>query len=75
LLGLEHVLVLARGVSLSADAVQACAEAGVPISFISRAGKPYAKLVAPELTGTVQTRRQQLLRHLEIRPRGAERVR
>jgi len=61
LLGLEHVLVLGGGVSVSADAIRACAERGIPISFISRSGAPYAKLVAPELTGTVQTRRQQLL--------------
>ncbi len=61
LLGLEHVLVLAGGVSLSADAIRVCAERGIPISFISRSGAPYAKLIAPELTGTVQTRRQQLL--------------
>lgn len=61
LLGLQHVLVLAGGVSLSADAVRGCAERGIQISFVSRSGSPYAKLVAPELTGTVQTRRQQLL--------------
>jgi CRISPR-associated protein Cas1 len=61
LLGLEHVLVLASGVSLSADAIRGCAERGIPISFVSRSGAPYAKLIAPELTGTVQTRRQQLL--------------
>jgi CRISPR-associated protein Cas1 len=61
LLGLEHVLVLGGGVSLSADAIRACAERGIPISFVSRSGAPYAKLIAPELTGTVQTRRQQLL--------------
>lgn len=59
--GLQHVLVLAGGVSLSADAIRLCAERGVPISFLSRSGAPYATLVAPELTGTVQTRRQQLL--------------
>ncbi|MCC7106763.1 MAG: CRISPR-associated endonuclease Cas1, partial [Chloroflexi bacterium] len=67
LTGLEHVLVLAGGVSLSADAVRGCAEAGVPISFVSRSGKPYAKLVTPELTGTVQTRRHQLLAFLDAR--------
>ncbi len=61
LLGLEHVLILAGGVSLSADAIRECAERGIPISFLSRSGTPYAKLVSPELTGTVQTRRQQLL--------------
>lgn len=73
LLGLEHVLVLGRGVSVSAEAVRACAERGIPISFVSRSGAPYAKLVAPELTGTVQTRRQQLLAFEDAR--GARLVR
>ena len=67
LLGLEHVLILAGGVSLSADAIRACDERGIPISFVSRSGAPYAKLVSPELTGTVQTRRQQLLAYLDER--------
>jgi CRISPR-associated protein Cas1 len=61
LLGLEHVLVLANGVGLSTDAIRACAEQGIAISLVSRSGKPYAKLLAPEITGTVQTRRHQLL--------------
>jgi CRISPR-associated protein Cas1 len=67
LLGLEHVLVVASGVSLSADAIRACAERGIPISFVSRSGAPYAKLIAPELTGTIQTRRQQLLAFTDTR--------
>lgn len=67
LLGLEHVLVLAGGVSLSADAIRACAERGIQIAFLSRSGAPYARLVAPELTGTVQTRRQQLLAYQDGR--------
>lgn len=67
LLGLEHVLVLGGGVSLSADAVRACAERGIPISFLSSRGQPYATLLAPELVGTVQTRRQQLLAYLDER--------
>jgi CRISP-associated protein Cas1 len=67
LLGLEHVLVLANGVGLSADAIRACAEQGIALSLISRSGKPYAKLLAPEITGTVQTRRQQLLAYADER--------
>jgi hypothetical protein len=47
LLGLEHVLVLAGGVTLSADAIRECAQRGVPISLVSRSGKPYAKLLRP----------------------------
>ncbi len=67
LLGLEHVMVLGGGVSLSADAIRACAERGIPISFVSRSGAPFAKLIAPELTGTVQTRRRQLLAYGDAR--------
>lgn len=67
LVGLEHVFVLAGGVSLSADAIRLCAEQGIPISFISRSGSPYAVLMAPRLTGTVQTRRQQLLAFQDAR--------
>jgi len=61
LLGLEHVMILGSGISLSADAIRGCAERGIQISFVSATGTPFAKLIAPELTGTVQTRRQQLL--------------
>ena len=52
---------MGNGVSLSAGAIRGCAERGIPISFLSGHGAPYAKVIAPELTGTVQTRRQQLL--------------
>lgn len=67
LLGLEHVMVLANGVSFSSDAVRACAERGIPISFISRTGQPYATVLSPDLVGTVETRRQQLLAYLDAR--------
>lgn len=67
LLDVEHVLVLSSGVSLSADAVQICAENGVPISFLSRTGHAYARLLAPGLTGTVRTRREQLLAYADGR--------
>ncbi|MBI4492649.1 MAG: CRISPR-associated endonuclease Cas1 [Chloroflexi bacterium] len=67
LLGLEHVLVLGGGVSLSADAVRACAERGIPVTFLGWTGQPYATLLSPDLVGTVQTRRQQLLAYLDQR--------
>lgn len=67
LLGLEHVMVLTNGVSLSSDAVRACAERGIPISFLSRTGQPYATLLSPDLVGTVETRRQQLLAYEDER--------
>jgi CRISPR-associated protein Cas1 len=59
--GLEQILIASNGVSLSSDAVRACAEEGIQIHFLSRSGTPYARILAPGLTGTVQTRRQQLL--------------
>lgn len=67
LLDVEHVLVLSSGVSLSADAVRLCAENGVPISFLSGTGHVYARLLAPGLTGTVRTRREQLLAYADER--------
>jgi len=61
IINLEQVLVVAGGVSLSSDAIRICAEAGIPIHFVSRLGRPYARLVSAGLIGTVQTRREQLL--------------
>ncbi len=61
LIHLEQVLITGRGVSLSADAIQACCQEGIPIHFVSSSGQPYAGLYAAGLTGTVQTRRAQLL--------------
>jgi CRISPR-associated protein Cas1 len=61
LLTLEMVLITTRGVSISADAVRACSERGIPIHFLGFGGKPYASLYAAGLTGTVRTRRAQLL--------------
>lgn len=60
LMHLESVLISGRGISLSADAIQACCENGIPIHFVTGRGQPYAGLYAAGLTGTVQTRRAQL---------------
>lgn len=60
LMHLETVLIATRGASLSADAVEACAEAGIPIHFLSSRGQPYAALYSAGLAGTVETRRAQL---------------
>lgn len=67
LLTLETVLVTTPGVSLSADAVRACSERGIPIHFLSYSGKPYASLYAAGLTGTVLTRRAQILAYEDER--------
>ena len=60
LFDLEHVLLAAEAVSLSTDAITACAEAGIPIDVIDGKGEPRACLVASALGATVRTRREQL---------------
>lgn len=60
LLHLESVLIATNGASLSADAVRACSERGIPIHFLDSRGQPYASLYSAGLTGTVETRRAQL---------------
>jgi CRISPR-associated protein Cas1 len=60
ILHLQSVLVSGRGISLSADAIQACTKGGVPIHFVDCRGRPYAALYSAGLTGTVLTRRAQL---------------
>jgi CRISP-associated protein Cas1 len=67
LMHLEQVVVSGRAVSFSADAVAACAGQGIPIYFISFGGTPFASLYASGLTGTVQTRRAQLLAYTDRR--------
>ncbi|MCK4471864.1 MAG: CRISPR-associated endonuclease Cas1, partial [Anaerolineae bacterium] len=67
LLHLEQVLVTRRGIALSADAIRACCTAGVPIYFLDSRGRPYAALYAAGLTGTVLTRREQLLAYADRR--------
>ena len=48
------------GASLSSDVIRMCVEHGVQINFLSGTGQPYAKITSPQLTATVQTRREQL---------------
>ncbi len=61
LCNLEGVLLTGRGISISCDALRKCVEAGIPLSFLAFNGAPYARLEAPGLGATVQTRRAQLL--------------
>jgi CRISPR-associated protein Cas1 len=67
LLHLESVLISGRGISLSADAIEACCRRGIPIHFVSGRGQPYAALYSAGLTGTVQTRRAQMLAYNDQR--------
>ncbi|MBN1121124.1 MAG: CRISPR-associated endonuclease Cas1 [Anaerolineae bacterium] len=71
LLHLQSVTVASRGVSLSADALQACCERGIPVHFVSRRGEVYASLYAAGLTGTILTRREQLAAYHDERGRQA----
>lgn len=65
----EQILVIGRGISLSSDLVQDCAERGIPITFMSSQGKPIARLSSPDLVGTVITRREQILASFDERSR------
>jgi CRISPR-associated protein Cas1 len=67
LMHLEQVLVSGRGVSLSTDAIAACGRAGIPIHMIDGRGRPLASFYAAGLTGTVQTRRAQLMAYNDRR--------
>lgn len=67
LLHLQQVLITGEGISLSADAIRACCTAGIPIYFVDPRGQPYAALYAAGLTGTVLTRREQLLAYADRR--------
>lgn len=60
LMHLETVLIIGKGVSLSSDAVAACAEAGIPIHFLDAHGRPVGSFYSASLTATIQTRRAQL---------------
>lgn len=60
ILHLQTVTIASNGVSISADAIRACTEQGIPIHFLSGRGTPYASLYSAGLTGTVLTRRAQL---------------
>lgn len=60
LLHLQSVTIAGNGVSISADAIRACCERGIPIHFLSSSGRPIASLYSAGLTGAVMTRREQL---------------
>ncbi len=61
LINLKQVLIIDNGVSISSDVVRVCSEEGIPIHFLSSRGQPVAALYSAGLTGTVLTRRAQLL--------------
>lgn len=63
----EQVTIDSPGVSMSTDVIRECMEHGIQVNFLSAAGKPYAKLTSPNLTGTVITRREQILAYTDSR--------
>ncbi len=67
LMHLQSVLVCSRGISISADALEACCERGIPVFFIAGDGEHFASVYAPGLVGTVFTRRAQLLSYYDQR--------
>lgn len=67
LMHLKAVIITNRGVSISADALEACVERGIPVQFINRQGKPYAAIYASGLSGTVIARREQMLAYQDKR--------
>ncbi len=67
LMHLESVTISSSGVSISAEAIRACTEYGIPIHFLSGTGTPYASLYSAGLTGTVLTRRAQLAAYHDMR--------
>jgi CRISPR-associated protein Cas1 len=64
---LAQITITSGGVSLSSDVIRLCMEHGVQINFLTGTGQPYAKISSPQLTATVQTRREQLMAYLDQR--------
>jgi CRISPR-associated protein Cas1 len=67
LLHLRQVVLVGKGIGISSDAVRACSEEGIPVHFLSSSGTAVAGLYAAGLTGTVATRRAQLMAYTDRR--------
>ncbi len=65
LIHLQQVIVVGNGVSVSSDVIRVCADEGIPIHFLEETGTPLASLYAAGLTGTVMTRRAQILAYTD----------
>lgn len=61
LIHLDRVIIVDSGVALSSDVIRVCSEEGIPIYFLGSRGNAIASLYSAGLTGTVLTRRAQLL--------------
>lgn len=60
LLHLQSVQVVTRSASISASALYACCNAGIPMHFVDPFEGHYASVISPHLTTVVVTRRAQL---------------
>lgn len=63
----DDVVIASRGVSISSDVVEHCADNGIHIHFLSNRGEPFARLVSPTLQATVATRRAQIQAYTDKR--------
>lgn len=64
---ITQITILSSGVSISTDVIQECMEHGIQINLLSYNGQPYAQIASPHLTGTVITRREQILAYKDAR--------
>lgn len=60
LIHLRSVHIVTRSASISAAALSACCEVGIPIHFIDSFEGNYATILSPNLTTVIETRRHQL---------------
>lgn len=64
---IEQLTIEGRGVSISSDLLEQLTQEGIQINFLTRGGKPYAKLTSPVLSASVDIRREQLAAFLDNR--------
>jgi CRISPR-associated protein Cas1 len=55
-----EIVLPSRGVSISTELIEEAVSRGIPLTFVSSTGQPYAMITSPMLTATVETRRAQL---------------
>ncbi|PRX21218.1 CRISPR-associated Cas1 family protein [Orenia metallireducens] len=63
----KGILVSSSGVSLSSDVIKECAKTGIQIHLLTYTGKHLAQISSSAMTGTVKTRREQLLAYSDKR--------
>jgi CRISPR-associated protein Cas1 len=64
---ISELIIASKGVSISADLIEELCQRGIPITFMTPGGRPYANLTSPCLSGTVVTRREQLKSYADER--------